>query len=106
MTINEILKYPQTYAIIGILASLFYIFYVQVLSSVMYLKYIFIKKYKKRGQAQAETIDPTTGNIILLVPENDKKIKFDTTKYDLATSLGFNFLFISILALIYIECNL
>ena len=103
---NEILKEPAAYAIIGILASLIYIFYIQVVSSVMYLKYLFIKKYKKRKQARAETIDPATGNIVLLVPADSKETKFDTSKYDLATSIGFNLLFISILALIYIECNL
>ena len=98
---NEILKYPQTYAILGILLSGIYIAYIQIISTIMHIKYLVLKKINKHNEA--ETIDPATGNIIKV---NNQNTKFDTMKYDLATSVGFNFLLISILALVYIECNL
>ena len=78
---TEILKYPQTYAIFGIIISLIYLGYIQIVSNVMYIKYLILKR-KNRSK------------------------KFNSLKYDLATSVGFNFLLISILALVYIECNL
>jgi hypothetical protein len=97
---TEIFKHPATYAIIGIFLSLTYIVYWQILSSVMYIKHLTIKKINKPNQV--ETIDPVTGNIVKL---NQNK-KFDSIKYDLEMSLGLNLLFICILALIFIECNL
>ena len=100
---NEILKHPATYAILGITLSLAYIAYIQVVLNVMYIKHIIINKYNKLKDQSAETIDPITGNIIKV---NSQNTKFNTMKYDLATSLGFNFLLISILALVYIECSL
>jgi len=97
---NEIFKQPATYAIIGIFLSLIYIVYVQILSSVMYIKHLIIQKINKLNAT--ETIDPVTGNIVKV---NESK-KFDSIKYDLALSLGLNLLFICILALVFIECNL
>jgi len=99
MTI-EILKYPQTYAILGIIISLIYITYIQIISTVMYIKYLIFKKIN--SSTETETIDSNTGNIVKVSNQQ----KFNSMKYDLATSVGFNFLLISILALVYIEYNL